>query len=200
MTDDHLTETDDMTFKSFDTNNNDEQSLPWTQEYVDQHPQHVGQTLDVTSVKLSDKGMVITTPVTRGFLYKSSVTYSHVLEFVEAWSGKKLKSPLLQIQLTGIRPFMVLGVDDDRHGVWSVNTNNTWTQGYATTKDNPTLSTNPLPLPTPPSVSVPTDVINTHTPVQDASAYLPQTSQEMPLEASASSLNSVKGRNTSRRK
>lgn len=189
-----------MTFKPFDTDNNDEQSLPWTQEYVGQQPERIGNTLDVTSIKLSDKGMVITTSVTRGFLYKSSTTYKHVLEFVEAWSGKKLKSQILQIQLTNIRPFMVLGVDDERHGYWSPNKDNTWTQCYATAKDNSTLSTNPLPLPPPPSNRVPTDDTSTPAHTEDASAYLPQTSQDLPLEAPGSRLNSVKGRNSNRRK
>lgn len=189
-----------MTFKPFQTNDNNEQSLPWTQDYVQQHPTSVGQTLDITSIKLSDKGMVIMTSVTRGFIYKSNQTYSHVKEFVDAWSGRKLKSPLLQLQLTNIRPFMVLGVDDSRYGVWSTNTNNSWTQGYWSTHDNPMLSSNPLPLPTPPSVSVPTDDIDTHTHLQDTTGLTPQTSQEMPLEAPTSPLNGAKGRNTSRRK
>lgn len=196
-----------MTFRQFDSDNNDEQSLPWTQEYVEKNKNCVGDTLDITSIKLSDKGVVITTPVTKGFIYKSNMTYSHVVEFVEAWSGRKLKSPLLQLRLTDIRPFMVLGIDDERFGYWSTKTNNTWTQSYATTKDNPTTTTNPLPLPTghvnttsPPSDSVLTDDINTHAPTQSATDLLPQTSQEMPLEASGSRLNGAKGRNTSRRK
>lgn len=189
-----------MTFKPFDVANSDEQTLPWTQDYVEKYPQHVGGTLDVTSIKLSDKGLVVITSVTRGFIYKSNIMYDHVVEFVEAWSGRKLKSPILQIQLTNIRPFMVLGVDDERHGYWSVKSNNTWTQCYATAKDNTTLSANPLPLPTPPSDSVPTDDINTHAPVQQANDFLPQTSQDLPLTASASSPNGVKGRNSRRTK
>lgn len=189
-----------MTFKSFDIDNNDEQSLPWTQDYVENNSHRVGDTLDVTTIKLSNKGMVIITSVTKGFVYKSNKTYDHLLEFVEGWSGRKLKSPILQIKLTNIRPFMTLGVDDERYGYWSLPTNNTWTQCYATAKDNPTLSTNPLPLPTPPSNSVPTDDINTHAPVQSTNDFLLQTSQDLPLEASASRPNSVKGRNTRRAK
>lgn len=196
-----------MTFRQFDNVDNDERSLPWTQDYVEKHPQCIGDVLDVTSMKLTDKGVVITTPVTKGFIYKSNVTYSHVVEFVEAWSGKKMKSPLLQLQLTEIRPFMTLGIDDERFAYWSTKTNNSWTQSYATTKDNPTLSKNPLPLPTsdddtttPPSVSVPTVDNTTHAPTQSAADFLPQTSQEMPLEASGSPLNGAKGRNASRRK
>lgn len=187
-----------MTFKSFDNNDNDTQSLPWTQDYVEKYPQHVGDTLDIISIKLSDKGMVLTTSVTRGFIYKSNTTYNHVIEFAKAWSDKKLKSPLLQLQLTNIRPFMVLGVDDERFGYWSTQPDNTWRQCYATAKDNPTTLTNPLPLPTPPSDSVPTDDINTHTPTQSDNELLPQTSQDLPLEASGSRLNGVKGRNTRR--
>lgn len=189
-----------MTFKAFDNSVNDEQSLPWTQEYVERHPQCVGDTLDIVSIKLSDKGMILTTSVTRGFIYKSNITYNHVIEFVKAWTDKKLKSPILQLQLTNIRPFVVLGVDDERFGYWSTQSNDIWRQCYATAKDNITLSTNPFPLPTPPSVSVLTDDINTHTPVRQATDLLPQTSQDLPLEASASPLNGAKGRNSRRAK
>lgn len=189
-----------MAFKAFQTNDNDEQSLPWTQDYVEKHPTEVGQHVDVRSIKLSDKGMVITTSVARGFLYKSSLTYNHVKEFVEAWSGKRLKSPILQIELTSIRPFMTLGVDDERHGVWSSTTDNSWTQAYWTTHDNPTTSNNPLPMPTSPSDSVPTDDDNTHVPVESAKPLVMQTSQDLPLEEPAGSVNNVKGRNTRRAK
>lgn len=196
----HMTRGHKMSFKTFETDDsNDEQSLPWTQDYVEHNPSCVNTTHDVKAIKLSDKGMMVTTNVARGFVYKSNTTYNHVVEYVKAWSGTKKKSPILQIKLTNIRPYMVLGIDDERHGYWSTEANSRWTQAYATNSDIPQTPVNPFPMPTSPSDSVPTDD-SADAPVQSANALPMQTSKEMPLEEAGRPSNGTKGRNTHRSK
>lgn len=187
-----------MAFKAFDdSKNDDDNSLPWTEEYVKTNPNDIGEVYDVMTVRLTQKGMMIATGVSKAFIYKSQKTYDHVVEFVEAWSGKKTPSPILQAKLTTSRPFVLLGVDDVRSGMWSVRTNDSWRQGYATPADNPSVTTNPLPLPTGCGDSVLSD--DSAQDVGDAMGLVTQTSQDLPLEKPGSLVNGVKGRNTRRR-
>lgn len=182
-----------MAFRHFPSNTDgDNHSLPWFEEIVKSDNQTVGKTIDVKSVRLTVKGMMILTDIAKGFIYQSHPAYPHVLEFIKAWSGKKDKSPILQVQVTDIRPFISLGVDDERFGVWSVENNQSWSQAYNTVSDNPINqpSVNPFPLPSP-GVSGLSDSLKDD-------GILMQTSQDMPLEASGSRLNSTKRTKTSK--
>lgn len=182
-----------MAFKSFDTNQTgDNQSLPWFEEYVKSDSSIIGQTVDVSSIRLTQKGMMIITRLARGFIYKSHVSHDHVLEFIKAWSGRKEKSPILQVLVTDMRPYINLGVEDTRHGIWSVGDRDSWSQAYATVDDNPLTSpsVNPFPLPSP-DTSVLSDSLTEE-------GIVSQTSQERPLEASGNRLNGVKRTKTSK--
>lgn len=183
-----------MGFKAFTSNQTDDTALPWTEEYVSMNPDAIGTVHDVMTIRLTEKGMMIATSVSKAFIYKSHAAYDHVAEFVAAWSGKRMASPLLQVELTANRPYVVLGVDDIRHGVWGDSKDKSWRQAYATVSDNPAHATNPLPLPKSPGVSVLSD--DSVPTQQDATAMVLQTSQEMPLEEAARRVNGAKGRNT----
>lgn len=189
-----------MAFKAFNTDSQtDDMTLPWAEEYIKMHDNAVGQAFDIITIRLTEKGMMFATPVCKAFVYKSHVSYQHVMQFLDAWSGKLQESPVLQVQLTSFRPFVSLGVDDVRFGIWGSKSNDTWRQGYATGKDNPAYADNPLPLPRS-GVSVLSDS-NAQAPVPtDASGYPIQTSQEMPLEEPRTASNGVKGRNSRPRK
>lgn len=190
-----------MAFKAFQTGSqSDDLTLPWTEEYISQDNSRIGMVIDVISVRLTEKGMMVTTSVSKAFVYKSNAIYSHLLEFLEAWSGRKEKSPLLQVKLTASRPFIEVGVDDIRFGIWGSKTDNNWRQAYATTSDNQSVTTNPLPMPSRPSVSVPSDDSASACMPEEPTEYLPQTSQDLGLAAPARASNGVKGRNTPRRK
>ena len=183
-----------MTFKAFGGNQTDDTTLPWTEEYVSANPDAIGTIHDVKTLRTTDKGMMISTSVSKAFIYKSHGAYDHVIEFVNAWSGTKTPSPLLQVEMTATRPFINIGVDDTRMGMWGEKKDSSWRQAYATVNDNPQYSTNPLPLPPSPGVVCLSDD-SAHT-KQDASAMVIQTSQDLPLEAPARAVNGVKGRNT----
>lgn len=189
-----------MAFKSFPSNTDgDNQSLPWFEEFVKSDNQTVGKTIDVRSVRLTPKGMMILTSQAKGFIYQSHPAYCHVLEFVKAWSGRREESPVLQVLVTDIRPFINLGVDDERHGVWSVETNGSWCQSYSKTSDNPDIkpSVNPFPLPSP-SVSGLSDRQTGKPDTLAQDGIIIQTSQEMPLEEPGRHLNHVKRTKTSK--
>lgn len=183
-----------MAFKAFSDNQTDDTALPWTEEYVSMNPDAIGTVHDVKTIRLTAKGLMVTTAISKAFIYKSHVAYGHVTEFVTAWAGKKTASPLLQVELIAARPYIILGVDDIRQGMWGEDKQNTsWRQAYATVQDNPAY-VNPLPLPSP-GVSVPSDDDSAHA-LQDAAAMVMQTSQDLPLEAPARAVNGSKGRNT----
>ena len=182
-----------MAFKSFPSDSQgDNQSLPWFEEFVKADSQSIGKTIDVKSVRLTPKGMMILTNQAKGFIYQSHPAYRHVLEFIKAWSGKRQPSPILQVMVIGIRPFINLGVDEERHGVWSVETEGQWNQAYHTTSDNPDIqaSVNPFPMPSS------GDRVLSDTLSEDG--IIMRTSQEMPLTAPGSPLNSVKRTKTSK--
>lgn len=183
-----------MGFKAFSGSQTDDTGLPWTEEYVSINPDMVGTIHDVKTLRQTDKGLMIATNVSKAFIYKSHVAYDHVIEFVTAWSGKKTPSPLLQVELTANRPYVVLGVDDCRQGIWGDSKDKSWRQAYATVNDNPTYATNPLPLPPSPGDSVPSD--DSARTSQDAAAMVMQTSQDLPLEEPARQVNGSKGRKT----
>lgn len=183
-----------MAFKAFSGNQTDDTTLPWTEEYVSTNPGAIGTIHDVKVLRTTDKGLMISTGVSKAFIYKSHAAYDHVIEFVTAWSGTKTPSPLLQVELTANRPYVVLGVDDTRKGIWGDKKESSWRQAYATVSDNPAYGTNPLPLPPSPGVSVPSED-SAHT-LQDASRLQMQTSQDLPLEEPARRVNGSKGRNT----
>ena len=185
-----------MTFKPFGGNQTDDTSLPWTEEYISTNVDAIGTIHDVRTLRTTDKGLMISTSASKAFIYKSHGAYDHVIEFVNAWSGKKAPSPLLQVELTSTRPFINLGVDDVRMGIWGEKKDSSWRQAYATVNDNPTYTTNPLPLPPSPGVVCPSED-STHT-WKDATAIPMQTSQELPLEEAARQVNGSKGRNTRR--
>ena len=188
-----------MTFRSFPSNTDgDNQSIPWFEELVKSDSQKVGKTVDVKSIRLTPKGMMIITSQAKGFIYQSHQAYDHVLEFVRAWAGSKTASPILQVLVTDIRPFINLGIDDERHGVWSVEANGSWSQAYDKTSDNPDIQppVNPFPLPSP-SVSGLSDSQKAADSLR-GDGIIMQTSQEMPLEAPASRLNSIKRTKTSK--
>lgn len=185
-----------MAFKAFQTDrHNDDTTLPWSEQYINDNPDCIGSAYDVRTIRLTQKGMMIATDVSKAFIYKSHQTYNHVVEFVEGWAGKKTASPLLQVQMTTHRPFIILGVDDVRSGMWSAKSEDSWRQAYATVSDNPTVNTNPLPLPPAPSGdSVLSDDSNPH--LSDARSIPIVKSQDLPLEEPARRVNGVKGRNT----
>lgn len=186
-----------MAFKAFGDSQTDDRGLPWTEEYVSRNADAIGTVHDVKTIRLTSKGMMVTTAISKAFVYKSHVAYDHVTEFVTAWAGKKTPSPLLQVELTAARPYIILGVDDVRQGMWGEDKpQESWRQAYATVKDNPAYASNPLPLPSP-GVSVPSDD-SAHA-SQDAAAMVMQTSQDLPLEAPARGVNGSKGRNTHKR-
>ena len=184
-----------MAFRQFQTGSHgDDTSLPWTEEYLKTNPQDIKSVHDVVTVRLTTKGMMISTSVSKSFIYKSHVSYNHMIEFLDAWSGKKMSSPLLQVQLISIRPFINLGTDDIRQGVWSPKSDESWRQAYATTRDNPMSPSNPLPLPKSSGVSVLSD--DSAQEIVDCQDIKLQTSQDLPLEEAASGVNGHKGRNT----
>lgn len=183
-----------MAFKAFSGNQTDDTALPWTEKYVSMNPDAIGTVHDVKTIRLTSKGLMVTTNISKAFIYKSHVAYDHVTEFVTAWAGKRTPSPLLQVELIAARPYIILGVDDVRQGIWGVDKQHeSWRQAYATVGDNPAYATNPLPLPSP-GVSVPSD--DSARTLQDSTAMVMQTSQDLPLEASARASNGSKGRNT----
>lgn len=183
-----------MTFKAFGGNQTDDTTLPWTEEYVSTNPDAIGTIHDVKTLRTTDKGLMISTSVSKAFIYKSHGAYDHVIEFVNAWSGTKTSSPLLQVELTATRPFINIGVDDVRKGIWGEKRDSSWRQAYATVNDNPHHTTNPLPLPSSPGVVCQSED-TAHT-SRDAAAMVMQTSQDLPLEESARGVNGSKGRNT----
>lgn len=187
-----------MAFRQFQTvSHGDDTSLPWTEEYLKTNPHDIQSIHDVMTVRLTAKGMMISTRVSKSFIYKSHVSYNHMIEFLDAWSGKKMSSPLLQVQLISVRPFINLGTDDIRQGVWSPKSEESWRQAYATTKDNPMSPPNPLPLPKSSGVSVLSD--DSAQGIADCQDIKLQTSQDLPLEEATSAVNGRKGRNTRRK-
>lgn len=189
-----------MSFRSFPSNTDgDNHSLPWFEELVKSDSQTVGKTIDVKSVRLTVKGMMIITNQAKGFIYQSHPAYCHVLTYVKAWSGRKEESPILQVMVTDIRPFINLGVDDERHGVWSVETNQTWCQAYSTVSDNPDIKSpiNPFPLPSP-SDSGLSDSQSGERSTLAKDGIIMQTSQEMPLGGPGRQVNHVKRTKTSK--
>lgn len=181
-----------MAFKAFSGNQTDDTALPWTEEYVSMNPDAIGTVHDVRTVRLTSKGLMVTTGISKAFIYKSHVAYDHVTEFVTAWAGKKTPSPLLQVELIAVRPYIILGVDDVRQGMWGEDKQQeSWRQAYATVKDNPAYAINPLPLPSP-GVSVSSED-SAHT-SQDAAGMVMQTSQDLPLEEPVRQVNGSKGR------
>lgn len=185
-----------MAFKAFQiAMHSDDTALPWTEEYISTNPDCIGNAYDVKSVRLTQKGMMIATDVAKAFIYKSHQTYSHVTEFLDGWGGKKIPSPLLQVKLTTSRPFVILGVDDARNGIWSPRDGDSWRQAYATVSDNPSATSNPLPLPPSSGSHVPSNAPAGEIEVP-AVATPTQTSQDLPLEEPGRHLNGAKGRNT----
>lgn len=183
-----------MTFKAFSHHASDDTAIMWTEEMIARDPSQIGCQHDVVMLRTTDKGLMVVTSMSKAFIYKSHHAYNHVIEFVTAWSGKMMKSPLLMVEITSSRPFIILGIDDSRSGVWGKQQGTTWRQAYATVNDNPSSPPNPFPLPASPGDSVLSE--DSAGIMQDTSALQMQTSQDLPLEAPARLVNGAKGRKT----
>jgi len=143
-----------MAFKELGSSSRDE-VLPWANEYLESSPTEVSKIYDVDYIYFSDKGYVVATKVCRAFLFKSAEAYKHIKEFVELWHSSKQASPILQVKLTRSKPHIAIGYEEDRKGNWSI-TDKYFHQSYNSGMDNPesTKPTNPLPLPSSPTVGV----------------------------------------------
>ena len=182
-----------MAFKQWQDAKNTKQ-IPWAEQYVKEHPGCYGTLADVRYVKLKLKGVVVETDSFAVWIYRSKSLHDYLVQFIEQWYAAKQASPILQIMLTAEEPYWTIGVDDERTGGWSKGREeNYWHQHYSSVEDNPSASSNPLPLPSSPSSVQEQARASQSTPSIEELVDLPS---DLPLEASANGMKPAKGRNT----
>lgn len=144
-----------MGFVQWEQGSSSKDYVPWANEYVNTHPENIGNVYDVKHITLSGKGLIVETELFSAWIFKSKPMYGFLIQFASAWCTSKKESPVLQLKLVEEDPYWVIGNDDSRLARWEKFANNKgFSQWYPRQEDEPSYAYNPLPLPTSESPSV----------------------------------------------